>query len=494
MKHPTLYLSLLFIASSAFASPSMETTSIQQRHDLLLLNEPAIAWPYPLGRIGPAAHLSRIADHSSPLTTHYVENSQLGWQPLEASVSLATDTLPFRSFGYQPREQFETSLSTSWLSERTYGKINLSYVDSDAEGNRFRLDGSSFAVAIGNWSAAIDRIDRWWGPGWDGSLILSNNARPIPAVSLTRIDDKPIDFPVLRWIGPWSATTFMGQLDNDEGERDGSNARLFGLRVDFSPLGGDWLDIGLSRTAQWAGDGRPGGLSTFWKALIGEDNRVPGSNVTEENEPGNQLAGIDYRLKFGNVNFAQYGQGVGEDEQGFLPDAIMLLFGAETWGELPSLNATWRTYFEWADTRAGHIRGVRGRPNRAFNVAYNHGIYRSGYRYKGRSMGHAMDGDGLMSSLGAFIVKENGDLYGMKLRSYKINRDGRGPNSVSIDPLEGNSIEFFAEFTVADGLLKSWNESDLKVNLGVHYIDEKNLRTARSDSDFGGYLSLTKEL
>ena len=25
--------------------------------------------------------------------------------------------------------------------------------------------------------------DRWWGPGWDGSLILSNNARPIPAIT-----------------------------------------------------------------------------------------------------------------------------------------------------------------------------------------------------------------------------------------------------------------------------------------------------------------------
>lgn len=308
------------------------------------------------------------------------------------------------------------------------------------------MDGSYLSVALGNWVAAIDQVERWWGPGWDGSLILSNNARPIPALSLTRISPDAFNSKFLKWIGPWTFTTFMGQLDNDEGERPGSDALLFGMRIDFSPFGWDWLDIGLNRTAQWSGDGRPGDLDTFWRLLLGEDNRVNG--VTLENEPGNQLAGVDYRLKLKGWNLAQYGQVVGEDEETFLPDANMLLFGVEHWGELQSLNASWPIYYEWADTRAGYLLADPDsnlRRNRAFNIAYNHSIYRSGYRDKGRSIGHAMDGDGLMRSIGAFIVKDNGDLYGLKLRDYAINRDGRGPNSVSIDPLDGNSIEFFGD-------------------------------------------------
>jgi hypothetical protein len=153
-------------------------------------------------------------------------------------------------------------------------------------------------------------------------------------------------------------------------------------------------------------------------------------------------------LKLKGWNLAQYGQVVGEDEETFLPDANMLLFGVEHWGELQSLNASWPIYYEWADTRAGYLLADPDsnlRRNRAFNIAYNHSIYRSGYRDKGRSIGHAMDGDGLMRSIGAFIVEDNGDLYGLKLRDYAINRDGRGPNSVSIDPLDGNSIEFFGD-------------------------------------------------
>jgi len=258
------------------------------------------------------------------------------------------------------------------------------------------------------------------------------------------------------------------------------------MRIDFSPFGWNWLDIGLNRTAQWAGDGRPGDLDTFRRLLLGEDNRVNG--VTRENEPGNQLAGVDYRLKVGDWKIAQYGQAVGEDEETFLPDAIMLLFGLEHWGELRDWNASWRIYYEWADTRAGHLRRDP-QINRDFNTAYNHSIYREGYRYKGRSIGHAMDGDGLMRSLGAILVKDNGDLFGFKIRDYALNRDGRGPNSVTIDPIEGNSLECFGEtdFPIFD-------ESEFRIRFGVHYINEKNLRTEANEDDFGGSISISRQL
>ena len=42
----------------------------------------------------------------------------------------------------------------------------------------FALDGSYIAARLGNWSASFGQVERWWGPGWDGSLILSTNARP----------------------------------------------------------------------------------------------------------------------------------------------------------------------------------------------------------------------------------------------------------------------------------------------------------------------------
>ncbi len=492
-------LSLFGFVSSTFAAPSVSTDSLQLRHDLLLLKDsgqiegPVMAWPYPTARTYTSSSKSSepSTDYQLPRTNIedvYSQQSQLGWNSATTTLAFASSPLPFRSFGYQPREEFESTFSASFLSTWTSGTLNVTY-----DGDELHLDGSSFAIAIGNWSAAIDQVSRWWGPGWDGSLILSNNARPIPAISLTRIDDKPFEHPLLHWIGPWTATTFMGQLDNDEGDRDGSNARLFGIRFETSPFNWNWLDIGLSRTAQWAGDGRPQSWETFKMLLLGEDNRTPNSNVTEETEPGNQLAGGDYRITIPQWNFAQYGQIVGEDEDGFLPDANMLLFGAETWGTLNSLNATWRAYYEWSDTRAGHLL-AHSRNDKGVNAAYNHGIYRTGYRSEGQSMGHAIDGDSLMHSLGFFLIPESGNLYGLKIRDYQINRDGTGIHGISQAPLDGNSLEAFASLQIENRRLKIWSDTPIQLNIGLFYNQEKNLTNNQTDTDLGGYLSITAKL
>lgn len=499
MRYPIFIALCLTTVATSTASPRIESNSLRDRLDMSMLRDSntvessILTWPWPIGR----TEISRQNLHEKPFIASHrrlerMQSSERkeGIRPLDYSLSLASERQPFRSFGNQPREEFEASIASSWLSEWTSGNLQVSFAENPSDGEEIRLDGTYFSVAVGNWFVALDQVERWWGPGWDGSLILSNNARPIPAISLTRISPDAFENRFLKWIGPWTFTTFMGQLDNDEGIRPGSDALLFGMRIDFSPFGWDWFDIGLSRTGQWAGQDRPSGLDTFWRLLLGEDNRV--NNVTLANEPGNQLAGMDYRWKIKDWRFAHYGQVVGEDEETYLPDANMLLFGVEHWGELKNFNATWRVYYEWADTRAGYLI-ADPRANRAFNVAYNHGIYETGYRYKGRSIGHAMDGDGLMRSIGAFIVKDNGDFYGLKLRNYAVNRDGVGPNSVSIDPLDGSSIELTGEFAIPFSPLEGPEASPhFRLQIGVHYIDELNARTGDSDDDIGGSINFSR--
>ena len=224
--------SLAFV-STAIASPRIESDSMQTRHDMLLLRDSGaiesavLTWPWPVGRAAPGAHLkSKIKDlrfgkARERIAAIYNEESELGFRPADASIALASDTRPFRSYGYQPREQFEFSLSQSWLGEWFAGNLSLTYADDPLDSDELRLDGSYLAVALGNWSLGIDQVERWWGPGWDGSLILSKNARPVPALSLTRISPDPFEHKWLKWIGPWTFTTFMGQLNNDEGERPG---------------------------------------------------------------------------------------------------------------------------------------------------------------------------------------------------------------------------------------------------------------------------------
>ena len=99
-----------------------------------------------------------------------------------------------------------------------------------------------------------------------------------------------------------------------------------------------------------------------------------------------------------------------------------------------------------------------------------------------------------MRSLGLILSPENGNLFGLKIRDYLINRDGLGPNSVSIDPLDGNSIEAFASLQIENRRLKIWSDTPLQLNAGIFYSTEKNLNTNQTDTDLGGYLSLSKSL
>ena len=88
-------------------------------------------------------------------------------------------------------------------------------------------------------------------------------------------------------------TTFMNQL---ESERVVPDALIWGMRVNFRPTflsRKGRLEIGLSRTALWAGDGRPKSLSVFTDLLLGKDN-FEADDPGKATEPGNQL-GIDMR-------------------------------------------------------------------------------------------------------------------------------------------------------------------------------------------------------
>ncbi len=96
------------------------------------------------------------------------------------------------------------------------------------------------------------------GPGWISALALSNNARPIPQIGISRIDTTPFKSKWLSWMGPWQAEFFVGVLDGDMIPK---NTLLDGLRLNINPLPG--LDSGVARMDEACGRGhplRPGGV------------------------------------------------------------------------------------------------------------------------------------------------------------------------------------------------------------------------------------------
>ena len=112
--------------------------------------------------------------------------------------------------------------------------------------------------------------------------------------------------------------------------------------------------------------------------LIGRDNYLS-TDINKENEPGNQLGGLDFNYLFLNKNLSFYGQIAGEDESGYLPSKTFYSIGMSLswdWFYLKKIN------FEYIDTGS-----------RQMNTTYNHSIYKNGYRYYGIPIGSAFDAD-----------------------------------------------------------------------------------------------------
>lgn len=345
-----------------------------------------------------------------------------------------------RGFAATPREEGEIGLQAGWLGSHLAVNLEATVV-ADAEDDRpVRADGSYIGVNVGNFMVSVGLMERWWGPGWDGSLILSTNARPIPSFTIERNYTDAFKNPLLHWLGPWRASLSVGQAEGHDVAV--ADVRFLAARVDLRPR--PWLEIGVSRTAQWCGEGRTCTWGTFRDMLIGQDNR--GDGIGENDEPGNQMAGYDLRLRspWRPLPLAVYTQWIGEDEAGGLPSKFLGLFGAETWWSLEA--GSLRVRAEYADTTCTFTRET---PD--FNCAYRNALYPQGYTYRGRIIGHSLDNDGRMTSFAALLVRPGGDTVSATFKSARFNRDGTGDNVNSAVPADLRNVELRYSRELAGG-------------------------------------------
>lgn len=475
-------LALLLCTHTAAAGPWLDPGDTGLRHDLQLLADagvigtPVTVWPLSWGDIaaqidGRDAVPDDAAAALARVRARLRAAGPTGALRFGAEASLGTDARLIRDFEDLPRQEGELAASVEWMGDRTAVRLVAQVVADPDDDRELRADGSYAGIALGNWMFAAAMTDRWWGPGWQGSMILSNNARPIPAFTIDRNSTAPFESKWLRWIGHWDFTTLWGFLENDRAVPD---ARFFGMRFTARPA--RWLEVGLSRTAMWCGDGRPCEFDTFLDLLAGKDNA--GDNVDAEDEPGNQLAGYDIRLTgagFG-IPVALYTQRIGEDEQDLRPSLYLTQAGIETWGRLGTLG-DYRLYLEVADTLCGGNITGDGTPD----CAYEHPIYQTGVRYRGRAIGHSFDNDAEVWTLGAMLNDAAGGSWVASLASGDLNREG-GPsatNTVAAEKTRYRSASLVHRRRLPIG--------ELQGALGIESFD--NRVTGQSDDDWR--LSLT---
>jgi len=237
---------------------------------------------------------------------------------------------------------------------------------------KFAKDTKDFYIETGYvklsyWNIEIEagRDTLWWGPGYHGSMLLSDNTYPLDLVKI-----KSAHPFMLPWekLGKWNVDFFVAQLDK---KRDYPRANLGGLRLECAPY--DRLTLGFSRTAIFGGEGRPHlGVKNYWDIFWarGELSQDVSKNAS------NQLSSVDFKLNiFDNLQF--YGEWAGEDK--FAP------WENESPGFLAGLFVS-----DLFNMRSLDYRMEYARNDAAW---YTHGIYTTGYKYKGNIIGHHMGGD-----------------------------------------------------------------------------------------------------
>jgi len=435
--------------SSACAVPFIEADNRWLRSDVQALAEagvitsPVTQWPIMWASVGDDLEKADSETMATSLLSSF-ERVRKAYERASSNkiqgysaIEVASDAAIFREFGDSSREKATFDAALDWVGDNAAIRLQVQAVKDPIDGENVTANGSYLGLVKGNWVFSAGVIDRWWGPGWKNSMILSTNARSFPALSIQRHYTQPFESPWLSFIGPWTLETFMGKLEKD---RHIPNALLWGLRATFKPVPA--LEVGLSRTAIWGGTGRSNSLNAFGHILLGT-NENGGNGLTAVNDPSNQQAGFDmkWQLTTSEVPLNAYMQYIGDDKLiNGVPSKAIVLYGLEA-GQFHTNWGNYRLFAEYANTTPSGFQGIRTN-----NTTYEHSIYQSGYRYRGRSIGATFDNDSVVTTLGFIGSNYQNQELSMNYSVMNLNRDGTdksapGGNSITKTALKLNALE-----------------------------------------------------
>jgi len=444
------------LLNPSFAAPWVEPNDLALRSDIQLLADigvitaPVTTYPLMWNAIKDdlmSAKSYLLNDEQRQALEHvrfsfkYASSKQ---NTTKKTIYLASSANRFTSYGNDNFDQGNIELSDEFFVGNLAGKLQVNYrigLDDNPElnqGSDANLDGSYLAYKLGNWVLSAGAIERWWGPGIDTNLIMTTNSRPLPAISITRDNSAAFKTPWLSWVGPWTLTTQMAQLEES---REVPSALMWSTRGTFRPLRG--LELGASWSLQWAGDGQPSSVGDFFKAITGGQecaNGEPTCDPSNLTQYGNHIAGFDARWSdtFFDVPYALYGQRIGEDspDGGLITDKADL-FGFET--RFTLFNQRIMANLEYTDTQVS----CGGRDSTYLNCYYEHNIYESGYRHYRRTIGSTYDNDA-QSLVATFLIQKTaGNSWQLKFRKVQLNTDNidKYPDDINL----GNPVSKVAE-------------------------------------------------
>ncbi|MGH7831188.1 MAG: capsule assembly Wzi family protein, partial [Candidatus Binatia bacterium] len=238
----------------------------------------------------------------------------------------------------------------------------------DTDRSEVRLQTGYAKFSLWNTELEVGRESLWWGPGYRGSMSLSNNGAPLDQVRLSSAE--PFHLPwLLRYAGPVKASVVLAQLHDDH------DSKLGGWRIGLAPS--RFIEVGFTRMFQFGGTGRGSvGPGRFLELLFTQGSDDPKSPLNVNN-----IMSFDATLR--------------------IPDIGRYILVAQ--------DAAFYFDFGWDDTLFGlfvpdkpggivgaYLTGLFGDPRldlrieyaKTSDIQFTHHIYRSGFLNRGSVLSH----------------------------------------------------------------------------------------------------------
>ncbi len=238
-----------------------------------------------------------------------------------------------------------------------------------------------------NIAFEVGRGTLWWGPGYHGSLLLTDHAFPLDMFKLG--SDEPFRLPwVFGSLGEWKVNTFLTQLERN---RDFPRAHVFGLRVSY--LSSDWLELGFTRLTQFNGRGRGQSFPEAVLDAYGSSPNQGGDRAVNEQVMVDFRAGVPrvpYLIPF-PAGLQLYGELGSEDKWSKYPIPSRAAFLTGIYVPQVFRGGSLDLRIEYADSDFTR----RKTRDSLEQIWYSNGTYKSGMRFRGFPLGPHMGTDAI---------------------------------------------------------------------------------------------------
>jgi hypothetical protein len=381
--------------------------------------------------------LSEDYDDEISLATAQASVPRTAFKPLdELSITYTNLDGPFSIFNNEGIDYFDGTNATVRLqSEARLWRVFSFYIEplllyqENAQGidgnddSTVRLHKGYIKFTIDNFEFQWGKDTLWWGPGYHGALLMSNNARPFEMYKISNPRSTLLPW-IFRYLGPFRYNLFISELDKEAASGHPPNSKLFGARIDFKPH--PLFEFGVSYLTHFGGD-RPGiaglNLSDYYRIIVSNECR------SGDKRDSNKQASIDAAFTIPHVS-------------DFLPLADSVKLYGEWGGEDQSVTPDKRAYllgllFNNVYTLHGlNLRAEYARlsPESGPGAWYTHPVWPM--RYYGRVFGHhaGPDSDDLFFEISHKIR----DTFSLKL---SLDRERNGLSN----PWTQKKVQYFIE-------------------------------------------------